>query len=105
MKKIIVLVGIGILLQSCFSYKAVENTSSQYEIGKSYRIQQGNNVDVVRIKTKTDSTLVVDNKFQEQEYPLESISKMERRKFSIIKTVALPVSVIAALVLLFALAY
>lgn len=105
MSKIVLLLAISIVFQSCFSYKAVENNSSQYEVGKSYRIQHGKKTDIVRIKTKIDSTLVVDNKFEEQQFTLKTITKAERRKFSILKTVSLPVSSVAALVLLFALAY
>jgi hypothetical protein len=40
MKKVFYLFSIVFLMQSCFSYKKIENNSSQYEIGKTYRVYQ-----------------------------------------------------------------
>ena len=40
MKKVFYLFSIVFLMQSCFSYKEIENNSSQYEIGKTYRVYQ-----------------------------------------------------------------
>ena len=100
MKKIIALIIIGILLQSCFSYKAVENTSSQYEVGKSYKLKQHKKSEVVKIISKTDSTLIVNHKFVEKKISLNAISKVERRKFSVIKTVLLPVVILGVLVVI-----
>lgn len=105
MKKIILFLAIVILFQSCYSYKAVENNSSQYEIGKSYRVKQGNKDDIIRITSKTDTTLVVWSKFETKTIKIDEISKVERKKFSIVKTVLLPVSIVAGLLLLFFLAY
>lgn len=105
MKKKFLFLTISILLQSCFSYKAVENNSSQYEIGKSYRVKQGNKDDIIRITSKTDTTLVVWSKFETKTIKIDEISKVERKKFSIVKTVLLPVSIVAGLLLLFFLAY
>lgn len=104
MKKIIVLVIIAMLLQSCFSYKAVENTSSQYEVGKSYKLKQNKKSQVVKIISKTDSTLIVNHKFVEKKISLNSISKVERRKFSVVKTVLYPAGIVTALYLLLGLA-
>ena len=90
MKKIIFFLAIGILFQSCFSYKAVENNSSQYEIGKTYKLKQGKKSEKVKIISKTDSTIVVNHKFEEKEISFQAISKVEKRKFSIVKTVLYP---------------
>ncbi len=64
MKKTTVLLISHIILQSSYSYKAVENNSSQYEVGKSYRIHKGKKSDIVKIISKTDSTLVVWSDFE-----------------------------------------
>jgi hypothetical protein len=105
MRKAIVILTSSILLQSCFSYKAVENNSSQYEIGKSYRVHLDKESEIVRINSKTDSTLVVWSDFNTKTIFTDSFSKVEKRKFSIIKTVLLPVTIITSLVLLFAVYY
>jgi len=64
MNKTLLLLVISILFQSCFSYKVVENNSSQYEVGKSYRVTQGKKDDIIRITSKTDTTLVVWSTFE-----------------------------------------
>lgn len=104
MKKRLLLLVISIVLQSCFSYKVVENNSSQYEIGKSYRVKQGKKDDIIRITSKTDSTLVVWSKFETKTVAIDEISKVEKRKFSIVKTVLYPAFWIAVFVGLVALA-
>ena len=98
MKKIILFFVFGILFQSCFSYKTVENNSSQYKIGKIYKLKQGKKSEKVKIISKTDSTLVFNHKFEEKEISLNSISKAEKRKFSIVKTVFFPPLTIAVLI-------
>lgn len=105
MKKTLLLIIIAVIFQSCFSYKVVENNSSHYEIGKSYRVEQGKKDDIVSITSKTDTTLVVWSKFETKTIKIDEISKVERKKFSIVKTALLPVSIVAGLLLLFFLAY
>ena len=105
MRKLLLFFLAGILFQSCFSYKAVENTSSQYEIGKSYRVKQGKKDDIINITSKTDTTLVVWSKFETKTIAIDKITKTERRKFSIVKTALLPVSIATSLILLFTLGY
>ena len=98
MKKTLLLLVISIVLQSCFSYKAVENNSSQYEIGKTYKLKQGKKSEKVKIISTTDSTIVVNHKFEDKEVSLNSISKVEKRKFSIVKTVLFPPLTLAVLI-------
>lgn len=99
MKKYISFLVILILFQSCFSYKSVENNSSQYEIGKTYKLKQGKKSEKVKIISKTDSTIVVNHKFEEKEISLQAISKVEKRKFSIVKTVLMPIIIVGILAL------
>lgn len=87
MKKTLLLLVISIVFQSCFSYKAVENNSSQYEIGKHYKLKQGKKSAEVKIISKPDSTLVVKHKSQEKEVLINTILKAQKRKFSVVKTV------------------
>ena len=105
MRKLLLIILAGILFQSCFSYKAVENNSSQYEVGKSYRIKQGKKEDIITITSKTDSTLAVWSKFETKTIAIDKISKSDRKKFSIVKTLLLPLSIMASVVLLFVIAH
>lgn len=98
MKKTLLLLVLSILFQSCDSYKTMENNTSQYEIGKNYRIKQGKKDDIIRITSKTDSSLVVWSKFETKTIKIDEISKVERRKFSIVKTVLYPAFWIAVFV-------
>lgn len=60
---------------------------------------------IINIKSKTDSTLIVVSKFEEHKFPINSISKVDKRKFSIVKTLLLPVSIVSSIIILFALTY
>lgn len=97
MRKLVLILVAGILFQSCYSYKTVENNSSQYEVGKIYRVKQNGKSSKVKITTKTDSTLVVWSKFENKTLSIDEISKAERRKFSIVKTVLMPVIIVGIL--------
>jgi len=81
MKKILLIFVAGFLFQSCYSYKAVENNSSQYEIGEFYKVKQSGKSLKVKITDKTDSTLVVWNKFESKILSIDKISKAEKRNF------------------------
>lgn len=98
MRKIIAIISISLLFQSCFSYKAVENKSSEYEVGKHYKIQHDNKTKKVTIVSKTDSLLVVNHKFQEEAIGIDQIEKIQRRKFSYFKTFILPPVTMALLI-------
>ena len=80
-KKIFFILIAGILFQSCFSYKKVENISNEYEVGKYYRVYQDKNRTVIPIKIKNDNTLLVQNSnFREQSLSLDSITKAGKSK-------------------------
>lgn len=102
MRKLFLLFVTSILFQGCYSYKEVANDSSQYEIGKYYRIKQDKKRTVVSIKSKTDSTLiVVTRKFEQQIVPVDSITIVEKRKFSILKTLLIPITYTGFVVAIF----
>lgn len=90
MKKIIAIISISLLFQSCFSYKAVENNSSEYQVGKFYKIKQKEEYEKVKIISTNDSVLVVTHNFEEKEVDIKTITKVKKRKFSYFKTLILP---------------
>ena len=97
MRKLVLILVAGILLQSCYSYKTIENNASQYEVGKIYRVKQNGKSSKVKITIKTDSALVVWSKFENKTLSINEISKVERRKFSIVKTVLMPIIIVGIL--------
>ncbi len=105
MKKIFLAVAVIVLFQSCFSYKAMDNDPSKMETGKTYKIERNHKYTKVVFHNIKDSTILVSEDFKEQQIPIKDITNIEKRKFSIVKTVALPLSIVAGLVGLFALSY
>jgi hypothetical protein len=93
-KKMLLLLVLSILFHRCYSYKTIENNTSQYEIGKFYSVKQNEKSLKVKITTKAERTLVVWNQFDCKTLSIDEISKAERRKFSIVKTVLLPIVIL-----------
>jgi hypothetical protein len=93
---------LSILFQRSYGYKTTENNTRQYEIGKFYSVKQKQKSLKVKITTKTDRTLVVWNKFDRKTLSIDEISKAERRKFSIVKSVVLPIVMLGVVVAIFA---
>ncbi|MFN3752656.1 hypothetical protein [Flavobacterium sp.] len=105
MKKIFLLFAIIILFQSCFSYKAIDNDPTKMETGKTYKIERNNKYSKVVFHNVKDNTILVSEDFEEKQIPINDITDIQKRKLSVVKTVALPLSIIAGLVGLFALSY
>lgn len=97
MKKILIpLVVIQVLLQSCFTYKAIDNQVLQLD--KKYKIVVNDKKLKVKLKQTTDSTIVVTHKNQEKTIAKSEIKEIKQRKFSTLKTIALPVGIVVILV-------
>lgn len=105
MRKLFLLLAIVFLLQSCFSYKAMDNNPSKMETGKTYKIERNHKYSKVVFHNTKDSTILVSKNFKEQQIPIKDITSIKKRKFSIIKTVAFPLTIAAALTGLFILTY
>jgi hypothetical protein len=94
MKKIFLLLAMLVLLQSCFSYKAMDNDPSKMEAGKTYKIYHNHKFTKVVFKSITDSSAIVLKGRKERKIPLNEIAVIEKRKFSVVKTVALALPLI-----------
>lgn len=105
MKKIFLLLAMLVLLQSCFSYKAMDNDPSKMEEGKTYKIERNNKYSKVIFHSVKDSTIVVTKDFEKHQIPVNDITNIKKRKFSIIKTVGLPLTIAASITGLFILTY
>ena len=100
------LLAIAFLFQSCFSYKQMENDPSKMEPGKKYKIERNHKNYKVTFNSLTDKSILVTRKnWTKEEILIKDIKSIKKRKFSIIKTVALPVTLAATLTGLFILTY
>lgn len=107
MKKSILLIAILFLFQSCYTYKNFDSSSDRMIVGKTYKIQRNNKkkFEKITVKSFSDSSIVVMERFEEKKIPLSEITKVRSRKFSIIKTVGYPVAVVAVITGIFVLTY
>lgn len=106
MRKLIFLLAIVFLFQSCFSYKQMDNDPSKMEAGKKYKIERNHKNYKVTFNSLTDSSIRITRKnFTKGEIPIKDITSIKKRKFSILKTVGLPITVAAAITGLFILNY
>lgn len=87
MKKLIFLLSISILFQSCFSYKSVNY--NDIAIGKKPKVEVkgvgGTNIKG-RLVSKNEQTLILDTNGQLQEISVDEIYEVKVRKFSLLKS-------------------
>ena len=88
-----------LLFQSCFSYKELESGHEGLVIGTEYKL---NHVEYGKFKkgrviAMTDSILTYEiQNGKINELPLDGIQQIKKGKFSLGKTIALPVSITGA---------
>lgn len=100
MKKTCLLLGIALLLQSCYSYKSVEINPKTMVLGQVYKIERNNKTSKVIYARNADSAIVVLKHGVEEQIPLKEITKAREGKFSLAKTLVwLPISIIGITVL------
>ena len=104
MRKLFLLVAISFLLQSCFSYR-IDTKPNEMIVGKKFKIQRGNKFSKVLVKSISDSSVVVTKGWNDEQIPLKEITQAKKRKFSVIKTIALPTTIAVVTVGIFALTY
>ena len=92
---ILLLLLISFLLQSCHSYVEVTKDSKNLRLNKSYKIKEGNTYHKGVLINFTDSIITLDRYGREKSYSITALSKIKQRKFSAVKTILLPVGIIA----------
>lgn len=106
MKKLSLLLAIVFLFQGCYSYKNMDNDPSKMEPGKKYKIERNHKTYKVTFNNLTDKSVLVTRKnWTKEEIPINEITSIRKRKFSVVKTVALPVTIAATATGLFLLTY
>ena len=83
MKKMFLLLAMLVLLQSCFSYKAMENDPSKMEAGKTYKIERNHKYAKVVFYSIKDSTILVNEKFEEKTNSRKRHHKHPKKKILI----------------------
>lgn len=96
-KSIIILIAIPLLLQSCYSYKTINPSCSYLTVGKTYKIEQQNELEKVKIKSFTDSTITVVKNDTLKTIPRNSITTIQEKQLSAGGTMILviPITTIA----------
>jgi hypothetical protein len=92
------LLSISFLLQGCYSYKTVDLKTTTLNIGKTYKITHDNVKTKARLISSNDSIITVKKGKHEEQIPVSGITKMKMRKFSVVKTVLLPVGIMVTTV-------
>lgn len=86
---IIYLIIISLLLQSCYSYKAINLNETSLAVGKNYKIRQDTKFVKSKLETVSDSTItVLEGKIQ-KDIPISQIKEIKESEFSTLKTVGL----------------
>lgn len=96
MKICMIILLVSVLLTGCYSYKKVDLQQAEFKKGDKYKI---NRIDKPTQKGKfhsiNDSLIILQGQAGEMHLiSLKEIEKIKRRKFSLGKTIALPVGVI-----------
>ena len=104
-KTILILVASSFLIQSCFSYKTIDNESKSLEIGKTYKIKVANKVHVGKLVSVNDTLTTLQFVNKQRDFKTEDIKQIKKRKFSIVETILFPVGIAIGIVGLFALTY
>lgn len=106
MKKILLLLAITLLLQSCFSYKRIEPANrNEMVIGQKYKIVQNHKTRKVILNSISENSITVTEYGKEREIPISEIKSMKERNFSIIKTALLFPATVAVVAIAAACAY
>jgi len=86
---VIYLIVISLLLQSCYTYKAIDLKDTSLVIGKNYKIRQNTKFVKSKLETVSDSTITVFEGKIQKDIPISQIKEIKESEFSTLKTVGL----------------
>lgn len=98
MRNLLILACLALFCQSCFTYKNVDKSKHEFDIGGRYKIKQHDKTMRARLLSETDSTLLVSYRNDTVIVKKADIKELKAGKFSWLKTVLFPVGVVAAAV-------
>ena len=106
MKKVILLlVSFSFLLQSCYSYRDINKDTNSLLISKTYKIKEGKRCYKGVLVSFNDSIIIINKHSKQKKYSLEKISKISQRKFSTVKTILLPITIITGFLAIVVVSY
>lgn len=105
MRKLLLLLALTFLAQSCFSYKDYNTSPGNMVAGRKYKIQRNNKYEKVVVKSVNDSTVIVSKGSKEKTIALSEITKVKTRKFSTVKTIVLVPATAALIAGIFIISY
>jgi hypothetical protein len=92
MRKLLFLLSISILFQSCYSYKSIDYKNIETEKKQKFEIKGAEGTySEGRLVSKNEKTIVLENKGQTQTISKEEIYDIKVREFSILKSAGLTV--------------
>lgn len=80
---ILYLLVISFLLQSCYTYKAVDIKETQLIVGEKYKITQENKAETVKLMAVNDSLISVSIDKTEKDISISNINKIEEQKLTL----------------------
>jgi hypothetical protein len=77
------------LLQSCFSYKEIDSNPSKLTIGHHYKMHSSDKKIKGMLKSNDGNVIVLESFGEQKEMPVSAIKTIEKRQYSVVKTVVL----------------
>ncbi len=90
---VIYLIVISLLLQSCYTYKAIDLNETPLVVGKNYKIRQDTKFVKSKLQTVSDSTITVLEGEIQKNIPISQIKEIKESEFSVLKTLGLALGI------------
>jgi hypothetical protein len=101
MKKLIFLLSISILFQSCFSYKAIDYNNIETDKKQELEVLMLNKTSIKgQLVSKNEKTIILETKDGQGTISVEEIYAVKVRKFSFLKSAGLTVGAYVGAVLI-----
>lgn len=104
-KQILLYLSCIFLFQSCYSYREIDKNNNSKKIGNTYSVRINKSNYKGKLLVFNDSIVTLKKGVTEKEFKISEISKFKQRKFSVVKTILLPIGISAAIVGLFLATY
>ena len=98
--RIVYLLIVSFLLQSCYTYKDVDLKKTQLIVGENYKIREVDKFVKSKLQSANDSVITVMEGNVQKDIYTANIKEIKVQKFSTLKTVGLTVGITLSLLLL-----
>jgi hypothetical protein len=88
-----------LLFTSCYSYRPIQLNSEKIKIGKKYKVKTNNSEKIKgRLMSINDTSFVLKRGKLQKTIKIANVKALRKRKFSYLKTIAIPVASLVFLV-------